>query len=171
MNKKVIRFLIEAVIVGLLLFLDQLAKIWAVVALKDGEIYELIPGVLELNYLENQGAAFGILQKQQTFFILASAIILFIIIIVLFIMPHTKRYYALNVLLVFIAAGAIGNMIDRIRYNYVIDFIYIRAINFPIFNLADCYVTVSTIVLCLLILFHYKEEDFLVFSFKNKRVN
>lgn len=67
-----------------------------------------------------------------------------------------------------IASGAIGNMIDRVNLGYVVDFIYVSAINFPIFNVADCYVTVATILLALVILFYYQEEDLAVFGFKKK---
>ena len=62
-------------------------------------------------------------------------------------------------MLLFIAAGGIGNMIDRIRLDFVIDFIYFCLINFPIFNVADVYVTVSAIVVIVLILFVYKDSD------------
>ena len=72
-------------------------------------------------------------------------------------------------LLSLIAAGAIGNMIDRIRFDYVVDFIYFVLINFPIFNVADIYVTVSTVILVILLLFVYKEEDLSFISFKQKR--
>ena len=68
-----------------------------------------------------------------------------------------------------IAAGAIGNMIDRIRFDYVVDFIYFVLINFPIFNVADIYVTVSTVALVVLLLFVYKENDLNFISFKQKR--
>ena len=56
-------------------------------------------------------------------------------------------------------AGAYGNFIDRLRLGYVIDFFYFKLIDFPVFNVADIYVTVSTIVFCLLLFFYYKEED------------
>ncbi|HKM21058.1 MAG TPA: signal peptidase II [Lachnospiraceae bacterium] len=168
MTKRMIRFIIELVSIALLIVLDQITKIWAVATLKGGNIIELIPGVLEFNYLENKGAAFGILQNRQTVFVIAGAIILFFLIFILFIMPQQKKYYAANVIFVLIAAGAIGNMIDRVRLNYVIDFIYFRLIDFPVFNVADMYVSVSTVVLCLLILFYYKEEDLAVFVPKKK---
>jgi signal peptidase II len=58
------------------------------------------------------------------------------------------------------AAGAIGNMIDRVLKHYVVDFIYFELINFPIFNVADCYVTISAALLIISIMFIYKEEDF-----------
>ena len=79
---------------------------------------------------------------------------------VLYKMPEEKKYRILHVLLSLIAAGAIGNMIDRIRLDYVVDFIYFVLINFPIFNVADIYVTVATALFAISVLFLYKEEDF-----------
>ena len=61
---------------------------------------------------------------------------------------------------VFIIAGALGNLIDRVFLHYVIDFLYFELINFPVFNVADCYITVSMFVLAFLMIFYYKEEDF-----------
>lgn len=75
----------------------------------------------------------------------------------------------LHLLLSLIAAGAIGNMIDRIRLDYVVDFIYIVLINFPIFNVADIYVSVATAILVILLLFVYKEQDLNFISFKQKK--
>ena len=65
-----------------------------------------------------------------------------------------------HILLTFISAGAVGNLIDRIQLGYVRDFIYFSIIDFPVFNVADIYVTVSTALLVILVLFYYREEDF-----------
>ena len=83
-------------------------------------------------------------------------------------MPDGKHYRPLAVCLMLIASGAVGNMIDRITQSYVVDFLYFSLINFPIFNVADCYVTCSAVGLVLLIMFYYKDEDMAVFSFKRK---
>ena len=88
---------------------------------------------------------------------------------VLYKMPEEKKYRILHVLLSLIAAGAIGNMIDRIRLDYVVDFIYFVLINFPIFNVADIYVSLSTVALVFLLLFYYKENDLSFISFKQKK--
>ena len=70
-----------------------------------------------------------------------------------------RRYLVLRILAVLIVAGAIGNFIDRLRLGYVVDFFYFCLIDFPIFNVADIYVTVSTFVLLFVMFFYYKEED------------
>lgn len=153
----------------LLVMLDQYTKNLAVIYLKDKPAFHIIGGVLELNYLENKGAAFGMLQNQKTFFIFVAFVILGVIGYVLYKMPEDRKYRILHVLLSLIAAGAIGNMIDRIRLDYVVDFIYFVLINFPIFNIADIYVSVSTAALVILLLFFYKENDLSFISFKQKR--
>lgn len=152
-----------------LVALDQYTKYLAVIHLKDKPAFIIFNGVLELNYLENKGAAFGMLQNQKAFFIFVAVVILSVIGYVLIKTPNNKKYRILHLLLSLIAAGAIGNMIDRIRLNYVVDFIYFVLINFPIFNVADIYVTVSTAVLVILLLFVYSENDLHFISFKQKR--
>lgn len=168
-RKKKIILLLDLVSIILLILFDQYTKYLAVLRLKDKAAFNIINGVLELNYLENKGAAFGMLQNQKVFFIFAAIVILGVIAYVLLKTPDKRKYTVLHVLLSLIAAGAIGNMIDRIRYDYVVDFIYFVLINFPIFNVADIYVSVSTVVLVFLLLFYYKEDDLNFISFKQKR--
>lgn len=158
-------------IIGIILLIiaDQVTKYQAVLKLKDKPAYIILDGILELNYLENKGAAFGMLQNQKAFFIFVAIVILSVIAYVLYKTPEQKKYYALHILLSLIAAGAIGNMIDRIRFDYVVDFIYIVLINFPIFNVADIYVTFATAALVIMLLFVYKEQDLSFISFKQKK--
>lgn len=151
-------------IIGIICFfvfivIDQLTKAAAVANLKNQYPRVLINNVFELLYLENRGAAFGILQGQKVFFVIITVVILAVIFYVFFRMPATSRFYPLRVLLVLVGAGAVGNFIDRIRQGYVVDFFYFKAINFPIFNVADIYVTCGAILLVLVILFYYKDED------------
>ena len=139
------------------------------VRLKNQAAYNLINGILEFNYLENRGAAFGVLQNQKYFFVFVALIFIGVIVFVLIKVPTQKKYYSLNILLVMIAAGAVGNMIDRVRYDYVVDFIYLVCIQFPIFNMADIYVTTATVILVFQILFVYKTNDFNFLSFNPKK--
>lgn len=149
----------EAVLTALLVLLDQATKLAAVSALKDGGPYVLIPGVFQLQYLENRGAAFGLLQNARIFFLTVTLVALAAVIYVLVRLPLKRKYIVLRFLMVLIAAGAVGNMIDRVFLGYVRDFLYFSLIDFPIFNVADIYVTCATILLILLLLFYYKEED------------
>ena len=81
-----------------------------------------------------------------------------------------KKYLPVQIISLFLIAGGLGNLIDRIRLGYVIDFFYFSLINFPVFNMADIYVTVSMAILFVLLIFYYKEEDFdLLFSFRAKK--
>ena len=153
----------------ILVIADQLTKHLAVVRLKNQAAYNLINGILEFNYLENRGAAFGVLQNQKYFFVFVALIFIGVIVFVLIKVPTQKKYYSLNILLVMIAAGAVGNMIDRVRYDYVVDYIYLVCIQFPIFNVADIYVTTATVILVFQILFVYKTNDFNFLSFNPKK--
>ena len=142
-----------------LLIIDQITKLRAVATLKNQEPFVLIDGVFELHYLENFGAAFGILQGQRTFFVIITVIILIVVFYIYAKMPKTKRFNILRMILVLIGAGALGNFIDRTRQGYVVDFFYFKLIDFPIFNVADIYVTGSAIALVVFILFYYKDAD------------
>lgn len=168
-KRKRIAILLDAAALILLTAIDQITKYHAVLRLKNKPAIPLIEDVLELNYLENRGAAFGLLQNQKFFFLFVGIVILGVILFVLFKIPGKKKYDWLHVLLVMIASGAIGNMIDRVRLDYVVDFISFVLINFPIFNVADMYVTISMIGLFILILFVYKEDDLSFLSFTQKK--
>lgn len=151
-------YIISIIIVGIGIILDQFTKSLAVTHLQDAPI-PIIKGVFELHYLENRGAAFGMMQNQQLFFVITGVIMLILFSYMYVKMPHTKRFLPLRACFVAIAAGAVGNMIDRVTLNYVIDFLYFKLIDFPIFNVADIYVTCATFVLIFLIVFYYKEEE------------
>lgn len=167
-QKKKIFLVVDILLIALLVFIDQFTKHLAVVHLQDKPPIKLINGVLELNFLKNNGAAFGMLQNQKGFFVMVAFLILVIIAYVLFRLPDEKRYTPMQILLVVIASGAAGNLIDRLTHDYVVDFIYFVLINFPIFNVADIYVTVSTFVFVILFLFYYKESDFSFLSFRQQ---
>lgn len=142
------------------LLIDQVTKWLALVYLKEDGPVVLIDGVFQFRYLENRGAAFGMLQNRQYLFV-AGAVIIFLIVAYLYgRLPHERKYIPLRICAVLVCAGAVGNMIDRIRLNYVIDFLYFNLIDFPIFNVADCYVVVACILFIILIFFYYKDSDF-----------
>ncbi len=168
-NRKSFLIAVDAILFVVLVFLDQITKYLAICHLKDGADVEIIPGVFRLHYLENRGAAFGMLQNQKIFFIFIAIVILAAICYVIFRMPDKKKYTAFHILLAIIAAGAVGNMVDRFRFDYVVDFLYFELINFPIFNVADIYVTCATILLAVLLMFFYKEEDLKFLSIRPKK--
>ena len=147
---------------------DQLSKVWAVRVLGKGKVIALIPGILELTYVENRGAAFGILQNRQWLFSLMTVIVLLGIIWVLTRTPSLPRFVYLRLICIILASGAVGNLIDRLRTRYVVDFIYFKPINFPVFNVADIYVTTASAALILLLLFFYKEKELDMILGKNR---
>ena len=161
--------IVDAVIMLILLALDQLTKHLAIVHLKNSPAVSLIDGVLELKYLENRGSAFGILQNQKFFILFVGVVFMAVILFFLFKLPSGKKFCIVHIFLSAIVAGGLGNMIDRFRFDFVVDFISFVLINFPIFNVADCKIVVSTIGLFILFMFVYKEKDLEFLSFEQKR--
>ena len=149
----------------LLVLLDQVTKYLAVTHLKNAPAIPMISNVFELYYLENHGAAFGILQGQKTFFIIITTVVMALLLYLYVKIPTDKRYVYMRLIIVLLVSGAIGNFIDRCMNDYVIDFFYFKLIDFPVFNVADIYVTVAAMLLILVTCVYYKEEDFdMIFS-------
>lgn len=169
MRRRTKMLLMDAVIMLLLLGLDQATKYLAIMNLKDKPAISLIEGVLELNYLENRGSAFGMLQNQKFFILFVGVVFLAVILFFLFKLPDDRKFNMVHILLACIVAGGLGNMVDRFRFDYVVDFISFVLIHFPIFNVADCYIVVATITLFILFLFVYKEKDLEFLSFKQNK--
>ncbi|MCM1325684.1 MAG: signal peptidase II [Bacteroidales bacterium] len=168
-TKRGIMLVIDAIIIIILFFADQYTKDLAVKQLKDRPAYVLIDGVLELQYLENRGSAFGMLQNQKFFILFVGVIFMLVILFFLLKLPEKKKYNIVHILLSVIVAGGLGNMADRIRLDYVVDFISFVLIHYPIFNVADCYIVVATVLLFLLFLFVFTEQDLEFLNFKQNR--
>jgi signal peptidase II len=159
MNKWLCNPVIAGIIAVLLVIVDQVSKWMAVCFLKDQEPFVIWDGVFELRYLENRGAAFGMLQGQRIFFLIIAVVVLVGVIWLFAHMSGEERYWPIRLIAIFVLAGAWGNMLDRLRLSYVVDFFYFKLINFPVFNVADIYVSVGVAVLAVLIFFYYKDED------------
>ncbi len=135
--------------------IDQILKTLVSQNLKPNGNVTAIPGLLNFIYLENRGAAFGILQNKQWFFVAATSIITIAIIILLFRYSHHNFFsYAAAALII---AGGLGNLIDRVRLGYVVDYISVSFFP-PIFNFADICVTIGTVFLIIHLLF-FAESD------------
>lgn len=160
MSQKVKTSIIGIGTVIILLVFDQLTKYLAVMQLKNANSFVLIKNVFELKYLENHGAAFGVLQDQRILLLLITIAILGVLCFLYSKIPTERKYFPLRGAGVLLAAGAVGNMIDRFIHGYVVDFFYFSLIDFPIFNVADCYVVIAAILAFFLVCFYYKDEDF-----------
>lgn len=165
-KRGIINIIADILIMAGLIALDRYTKYLAVLFLKDKKPLVLIDGIFELSYLENRGAAFGIMQNMKYFFLVVAVVMILFVFYALIRLPKGSRFVLLEICLLLIGAGAVGNMIDRVSTEYVVDFFYFVLINFPIFNVADIYVTVACFVLIIGILFVYKEEDLKFLSLK-----
>lgn len=154
------KYIKAGIAVVLLVLLDQWTKVLAVQHLMNSDGITIIPKVFRLYYLENRGSAFGLMQNQKVFFVIFTIIVLAVLTFLYRKIPDTKRMLPLKIAGVLIYAGAIGNFIDRVRQSYVVDFFYFELIDFPVFNVADIYVTTAAIALIVLVIFFYKDEDF-----------
>lgn len=141
------------VILIIALVLDQGSKWLAETRLSQVETVPLIKGVFHLTYTQNTGAAFSILRNQQMLLILVTSAVMLMLGLWLIRLIPVPGNEALKLSLTFILAGGIGNLIDRVRLNYVIDLFDFRLINYPIFNVADCLIVIGTILLGWLVVF------------------
>ena len=169
-RKRVDNLIVWAVFSCFLVLLDQYTKYLAVSCLKGQEPLVILQGVFELLYSENRGAAFGMLQGQQFFFFVIGILVLLTAAYGMWRLPSWKdsHYRWLALCITLITAGAAGNMLDRVSQGYVVDFLYFSLIDFPIFNVADIYVTTATAALLILLLFYYTEEDLEIFHLASK---
>ena len=139
------------------IWLDQLTKWLAVTLLQGNPSVPIIPGAFQLTYLENPGAAFGMLQNNRWVFLIISTVGIIAVFLYLIIKRPTSKL--LCVALSFIVGGGVGNMIDRVLLGYVIDFFDFCLINFAIFNVADSFVCVGAGMLALWVILDTVAEE------------
>ena len=159
-RKYVVTNILFSLFFVLLIAFDRISKNLAIQNLRGNEI-ELIPGVFSFHYLENPGAAWGMLPNAIWLFALITIIVIGAMIYFYGKIPFERKYILLRFTIIMLASGAIGNFIDRMIWHYVVDFLYFKYIHFPVFNVADCYVCIAAVLLMYCLLFRYKEEDFL----------
>ena len=148
--------MIFTIVTIVLVVIDQITKYLSVGSLKGASSVVLIDKLLSLTYVENRGAAFGILQNARWIFITFTFIA--IIFIIYYKIKYKPQSITLNSALCLITSGAIGNLIDRVGRGYVVDMIEVTFINYPVFNIADCFVVTGAILLSIYVLFIYKEN-------------
>ena len=148
-------FVLWSLLAAGIIAMDQLTKFLAVTYLKPIGTVPLIRDFFHLTYLTNEGAAFGMLENHRWIFMSVSSVAILIIAVILWRLRNGNRLLCTS--LSFIVGGGIGNMIDRIALGYVIDFLHFKAIDFPIFNVADSFVCIGG-VLFAIYLFKYEKE-------------
>ena len=137
--------IISVIVCAVLVGVDQLFKYLVVEYIKPIEYIDIVEGFLRFRYVENTGAVFGSFAS-HTLVLTIFSIILLVFTVVLFVVNRNKSKFV-NVCLLLMVSGGIGNIIDRIRLKYVVDFIEPLFIDFAVFNFADCLITVGAFML------------------------
>ena len=151
--------MIVPIILAVILFIiDQATKYIALTKLNPLGSVTFIDGFMDFTFVENRGAAFGILNGRVWLLLVIAAVICIAIIAAMLKMPNTKEYKWLKWSLMLILAGAIGNVADRLFRGYVVDFFEFTFIKWPVFNMADIYVVIGTVVMAVLVLFVIKDD-------------
>lgn len=153
------------VILGLVA-LDQWVKAWVYNNLKGQGPVVWIRDVFELTYVENRGAAFGMLSGWSWLFYVLTPLSLVLIGYLLYRISREKKYWIAQIGCLMIMAGAVGNLIDRLVRGFVVDMFYFKLINFAVFNVADSYIVVGMILLAGMILF---SKEFSAVLFPEKK--
>lgn len=159
-KKRYCQIIFGIIVTALLVGFDQLTKYLARTCLAGNRGMSVIPGVFELYYLENRGAAFGMLTNRQWLFAAVAVLMILALVYVYLRLPEDRHYHLLRMVCILIVSGAAGNMIDRIMNHYVTDFLYVALIHFPVFNIADCYVCVGAAAAVVLLFTVYRSEEF-----------
>ena len=169
-NKNKIKWMILFLLITVIsIVLDQWTKYLAIQNLQGKGAYSLLNGVLELQFFSNTGIAWSMLEGQSLFILFIGIVFLAVILFFIIKLPEHKKFRLVYIFGGLLTGGAIGNMIDRFRLGYVVDFISFILIDFPIFNVADMCIVVSVILLAIMFLFVFKEEDLAFLNFKQKK--
>ena len=149
------------IMIGLLVVADQLVKNWAVDVLQPVGSMDFIHfgdfKIIDLTYLENDGAIFGSMSGQRWFLVGFTSLVLAAGIVAMFVM--IKRSKLIDIAMGLFIAGGIGNLIDRIRFGYVVDMFEIKLFRFAIFNVADICITVAEVLLLVYVIFIYPKTE------------
>ncbi|MCM1272139.1 MAG: signal peptidase II [Clostridium sp.] len=153
-------FILPIIVIGFLTAFDQLTKFMVTSSFALYESHPLINGVFSLTYIRNAGVAWGMFQGKRVLFIILTVIALLFAFKIYYNVSGNRSYIPVRICLILLISGALGNMIDRIRLGYVVDFLDFELISFPVFNVADIMVVVGMILLFILIIFKYGDEEF-----------
>ncbi|MDR1066015.1 MAG: signal peptidase II [Clostridiales bacterium] len=151
--------IIDVLALAALIAVDQVTKFLALKYLAPVESVTVIEGLLDLAFVRNNGAAFGLFQGARWFFIGLAVLIIGAIVYYYLKNRKNENFTFVRISLLLITSGAIGNFIDRFATGYVVDFFNVRFIQFPVFNVADIYIVVGTIMLIVYIVFFMKGKE------------
>ena len=149
--------LLYAVIAVALVILDQVVKVLVRTYIPLGTSVGFLPGIMDLTYVQNTGAAFSLFREHTWLLALISAVASVVLVVLL--IRRVFSSTAANVLLSVVLSGAVGNLIDRLFLGYVTDMFQTLFMNFPIFNVADICIVCGGIAFCVYFLLFCKEED------------
>lgn len=153
-------YVLPILLIALLTAFDQLTKYMITSSFELYESKMVIQNILSFTYIRNTGVAWGMFQGKRIIFLVLTAVVLLFCFYIFANIAEQKKYRLLRIALIVLVSGAVGNMIDRIKLGYVVDFFCVEFIDFPIFNVADIFVVVSMIGIFLLIMFKYNNEEF-----------
>ena len=153
---------VSLVVIAVLTAIDQLTKYAVIATVKVDGPKEFLFGLFQLRYVENTGAAFSSFSDNTQLLTVFTVIILAVCLLLL--LTKKLKPLFLNICLLLVISGGLGNVIDRIMYGYVVDFIEPLFVNFAVFNFADCCITVGA---ALIIIYEIYE----LFSEKKKKAD
>lgn len=153
-------YILPIIAISILTAIDQLTKFIISGSFQLYETRPLIDGVFSLTYIQNRGMAWGMLKGRRVFFMIMTLLVLLLCFYIYSNIADKKKFLLLRISLIVLISGAIGNMIDRFKLGYVIDFFDFELINFPVFNVADIYVVVSMFVIFILLMTKYDNHEF-----------
>lgn len=173
MKKVLTNIILPLICVAGIVGLDQITKYYTLLYVKGTNGFYLIKNILRIYYVSNEGMAWGMFQNKQVVFIAITPLVLAGLVYLYCKMPFEKKYIWMRVCIVFLSGGAIGNLIDRIFrgeqlfHGSVVDMIYVEIINFPVFNVADSFVSVGFVILIIMMIV-MKDDDFEWLKIKRK---
>lgn len=153
-------YIVPILCIAILTATDQLTKYIVTGRLALYESKPAIKNVLSFTYIRNSGVAWGMFAGKRILFLILTFLVLLLCFYVYTNIAEQRKYLPLRIGMVVLIAGAVGNMIDRIKLGYVVDFLCLEFIDFPIFNVADIFVTLSMIFIFVLIMFKYDNDEF-----------
>ena len=153
------KYILPIILIILLVAVDQYTKYLVIQNIELNSQIPLLGDVLVLGHIQNKGAAWGSFSGKTALLLVITIIVAILLCRLYLKIINNDKFKLVRYCFIFVLSGAFGNLIDRVRFGYVTDFIYFKIINFPLFNFADICVTCSMFILIFLFIFKYKSDD------------